>query len=253
MLDVIERGTGPRVVMVHGDVFGAEMTWAAQQPLADRYHLLLVNRRGFGASPDVEAEDFAVDAEDIVEVLGDGAHLVGHSYGGVVSLLAAAAHPDKIHSLVVVEPPAFALTLESDQETRAFVGEVKALLASEPAPEDFLRTFVKLVGGDPSRLPPQLPPPLLKAASVQMKGRWPWDAIVPLDKLATTSFPKLVISGGHSHLFDAVCDVLEQRLPAQRVVLPGAGHSIPTVGEPFNRTLESFWGTVDTPATGATR
>jgi pimeloyl-ACP methyl ester carboxylesterase len=32
-----------------------------------------------------------VDAEDIAEVLGRGAHLVGHSYGGLGCLLAAAS------------------------------------------------------------------------------------------------------------------------------------------------------------------
>ena len=58
MIEVIATGTGDRVVFVHGDVFGAEATWATQRPLADNYRLLLMNRRGFGHSPDVEGEDF---------------------------------------------------------------------------------------------------------------------------------------------------------------------------------------------------
>jgi hypothetical protein len=37
----------------------------------------------------------------------------------------------------------------------------------------------------------------------------------------------LVISGAHHSAFDAVADVLEARLGAERAVLPGAGHSIP--------------------------
>jgi hypothetical protein len=36
-----------------------------------------------------------------------------------------------------------------------------------------------------------------------------------------------VISGAHDPAFEAVCDVLEQRLGAERAVLPGAGHSVP--------------------------
>jgi pimeloyl-ACP methyl ester carboxylesterase len=55
----------------------------------------------------------------------------------------------------------------------------------------------------------------------------PWEAEIPLDELAAADFPKLVISGAHHPAFDAVCDVLEQRLPARREVLPGAGHGIP--------------------------
>jgi citrate synthase len=64
--------------------------------------------------------------------------------------------------------------------------------------------------------------------------------VVPFDELVPTAFPKLVVSGGHSAAFDAVCDVLEERLGAERAVLPGAGHSVQRLGEPFNELLASF-------------
>ena len=73
-----------------------------------------------------------------------------------------------------------------------------------------------------------------------MVERSPAEADIPLDELAATPFPKLVISGGHSAAFDAVCDVLEERLGAGRAVLPGAGHSVQRLGEPFNELLASF-------------
>jgi hypothetical protein len=59
-----------------------------------------------------------------------------------------------------------------------------------------------------------------------MAERPPWEAEIPLDQLAAAPFPKLVVSGGHNAAFDAVCDVLEERLGAERAVLPGAGHSL---------------------------
>ena len=37
----------PRLLFVHGSVVNAELTWAAQKPLADRFDLVLPNRRGF--------------------------------------------------------------------------------------------------------------------------------------------------------------------------------------------------------------
>jgi pimeloyl-ACP methyl ester carboxylesterase len=245
VVEVIETGTGERVVFVHGDVFAAEPTWATQRPLADNYRLLLMNRRGFGHSPDVEGEDFEVDANDVVEVIGDGAHLVGHSYGGVVALMAAAHHPETIRSLAVFEPPAFALVAERG-DVQSFIAEVKAILATDPSPQDFLPRFISAVGGDPSRLPSPLPPPLVTAAAVQMRGRWPWEADIPIADLSRSRFPKLVVSGAHSPIFDAVCDVLEEQLPARRAVLPGAGHSIPTLGDPVNALLSEFWHAADT-------
>ncbi|MQA02635.1 MAG: alpha/beta fold hydrolase [Streptosporangiales bacterium] len=245
-VEVIEQGSGVPAVLVHGDVFGAEGTWNQQRPLARGRRLLLVNRRGFGGSPDVDGEDFAVDAVDVAEVLGDGAHLVGHSYGGVVALLAAARRPEAVLSLAVVEPPALGLTRDR-ADTREFITTVRAIIDRAPSPEEFLPQFVRAVGGDPNRLPSPLPPPLAKAAKLQMRGRWPWEAEIPLDDLAPTPFPKLVISGAHSAMFDAVCDLLQARLPAARVVVPGAGHSVPQTGTPFNEYLAHFWSSAEAP------
>jgi hypothetical protein len=73
-----------------------------------------------------------------------------------------------------------------------------------------------------------------------MVERGPWEAEPPLDELAAAPWPKLVVSGAHSEAFDAVCDVLEERLGAERAILPGAGHSVPRLGEPFNALLEAF-------------
>ena len=232
---------GPRVVLVHGDIFDAPATFAAMEPLAASHRLVLVNRRGFGGSPATDAEDFDIDAGDLAEVLvEEPAHLVGHSYGGVVSMLAAARVPGSVQSLTVFERPALGLVAD-DPDVRRFIDAVRALLATNPPPEEFVRKFVALIGGDPSRLPTPLPEPMLQSAWVQMHGRWPWEAVIPLQALAAAPWPKLVVSGGHARLFDAVCDVLERELPAQREVLRGAGHSIPRLGEPVNQLLSRFW------------
>jgi pimeloyl-ACP methyl ester carboxylesterase len=73
-----------------------------------------------------------------------------------------------------------------------------------------------------------------------MEERPPWEAEVPLARLASTAFPKLVISGGHSPVFDAVCDVLAERLGAHRAVVAGRGHTIPSTGAPYNERLHAF-------------
>jgi hypothetical protein len=73
-----------------------------------------------------------------------------------------------------------------------------------------------------------------------MVERGPWEARPPLDELRASPFPKLVVSGGWSAAFDAVCDVLEQRLDAERAVLPGKGHNPQLLGAPFNELLTDF-------------
>ena len=242
MIQTVEFGHGERVVLVHGDIFDGESTWRMQQPLADHYRLVMMNRRGFGDSdePDGGGEDFDVDAHDVIEVLGAGAHLVGHSYGAVVALLAAARRPDLVHSLAVFEPPAFRL-VEARPDVQDFRHRIEQLVLAEPDPARFLPLFVAAVGGDPKRLPDPLPPPLVKAAGILLAARWPWEADIPVDVLARAPFPKLVVSGGHSEMFDSVCDALEQTTGARRAVIPGAGHSVPQVGEPVNAALRDLW------------
>ena len=82
---------------------------------------------------------------------------------------------------------------------------------------------------------------MLRATRVQMQGRLPWDAVIPLEALAAATWPKLVVSGGHSRIFDLVCDVLQRWLPARRAVFRGAGHSIPRLGDPVNECLARLW------------
>jgi pimeloyl-ACP methyl ester carboxylesterase len=238
-LHVERTGSGPPVVLVHGSVAGAEVTWQAQRPLAERWTLVLVDRPGYGPNPPVAREDFEADARLVAELLADGVHLVGQSYGGVVSLLAAALRPDGVCSLTVIEPPAFAVA--------AGHGAVVALVARlrehwENGPRDpaaFLGGFLELVGSA-LRLPDPLPPPLQRGAEILRVHRAPWEAEIPLDELAAAPFPKLVVSGAHHPAFDAVCDVLEQRLGAERAVLPGARHSVQRAGGAFNVRLEEF-------------
>src|SRR5688500_20141389 len=73
-------GSGVPVVLVHGSLATGADEWQAQRPLADEgFRLLVPDRRGYGRSPAARGEDFLADGEDIAELMGDGAHLVGHS------------------------------------------------------------------------------------------------------------------------------------------------------------------------------
>jgi hypothetical protein len=71
-----------------------------------------------------------------------------------------------------------------------------------------------------------------------------WSADLPLQALATATFPKLVVAGGHSPGFDAVCDDLAERIGGSGAVFPGAGHEIQFTGPPVNDTLTALWRSV---------
>ena len=91
-------------MLIHGGFDPAEETFGEQKELADQYRVVLVDRRGYGESPASDRLDFDAQVEDIMRVVGEGAHLVGQSYGGLLCLLAAAAHPKAVWTLTVIEP-----------------------------------------------------------------------------------------------------------------------------------------------------
>jgi pimeloyl-ACP methyl ester carboxylesterase len=227
-----------RILFVHGSVVNGDLTWSAQQPLAERFELVVPNRRGFPPGPEVDRVDFEDEAVWLGELVAPGTHLVGHSYGGLIALFAAVRYGDRLRSLTVVEPPAFGIA-RGDRAADELSARSTELWERGPRdPAGFLRAFLTAVG---SSVPPgELTPELLQGARTLMVERYPWTAEPPLDELARTRFPKLVVSGGHSAAFDAVCDVLVARLGAERAVLPGAGHSVPRLGQPFNDVLADF-------------
>jgi pimeloyl-ACP methyl ester carboxylesterase len=275
-LHVTTWGEGEPVLLVHGSFARGGLTWAAQRPLADRYRLLLVDRRGYGDSPPTSGEDFDRDADDVAELLGDGAHLVGHSYGAVASLIAAGRRPGAVRSLVVVEPPLFQLAPRSPA-AQAMQKRIAAVFArvADLTPEAFYPAFVQALGYDLETLHLRawadlgagLAPDKVAAIRTSMHQRMPWEAEVPIDMLAAAPFPKLVISGGWNTAspatratagagLRAVCDVLAERIGAERAVIPGGFHS-PQIEQPtaFNECLATFLSSVGVrkPATGATR
>jgi pimeloyl-ACP methyl ester carboxylesterase len=215
-----------RIVLVHGSVTGGALTWGSVvRTLDGRFDLVALERPGFPPGPPVERVDFARDAEWLRARLLRRDHLVGHSYGGVVALLAAADAAELVGSLTVIEPPCTAVALD-DPAVAAFArgGAELYARATPDEPEAFLRTFLAAVGSewDP---PSPLPPALEQGARMLMVERGPWEAEVPLARLAAATFPVLVVSGAHHAAFDRICDALERALGAERVVLPGFGHS----------------------------
>jgi pimeloyl-ACP methyl ester carboxylesterase len=237
---VTRIGEGPPILLVHGSIVGAETTWRRQLSLAERWRLVIAERPGFGASPPLERNDFEVEGDLFAELLGDGAHLVGHSYGGVIALLAAARRPEAVHSLTVSEPGSLRVAA-GDPVVDATIADGEELYrrSAEMSPQTFVRLFRSGLHSA-HETPEALPDWLERGARHAMAERPPWEADLPLDRLAATSFPKLVISANHSPAFERMCDVLAERLGARREVIEGRGHTIPSTGAAYNECLHGF-------------
>lgn len=256
----LERnGRGPRVVFIHGSFGWGRDSFAKQTPLHDGHEVILVDRRGFGASPSAEHLGWPADADDLVRILDElgPCHLVGHSYGGVVAMLAAQRRLDRVMSLVVIEPPAFGLAAgdaDADRLSEAFAPAYRDAPTSSAT--EFGRAWGAAIGRTAemqAAWEASLTQDDLAALEATRRERWPGDAPIDLAALRDAGFPITVVrgawmpevfEGGHptGRAFAAVCHAIVTAIVAREVVFAGSTHS-PQSEEPgpFNALLREVW------------
>jgi len=148
---VAGRPDNPLVLLLHG--FGVSRHfWDGQLPaLADAgYFAVAPNQRGYspGARPDPKDLDayridrLVGDALDIVAAAGHGDrrfHLVGHDWGGSLSWIIAARHPERLHTLTMLSRPHPASFLRAlalpDGEQKRRSGHHTAFLEPDAVPK----------------------------------------------------------------------------------------------------------------------
>ncbi len=236
-------------------------TFGPQEALADQFRLELVDRRGFGRTPPrVTGVDFDRDADDVLEVLTRGAdgsdtpaaHLLGHSYGAVVSLVAAGREPSLVRSLTVIEPPAFGLARGTEAVDRT-EERLRPLFPAPPGAEpaawyaSFLRGLGFALPADPT-----IPDEELADVRASMTERFPGEARPNLEAIREAGVPVLVVRGDWSAAgetarelagaaFAAICGVVAAQTGGRVVVIAGAAHN-PQLSRPerFNDELRAF-------------
>ena len=216
--------------------------FVSQRTLAKHVSLDIPNRRGFSIGDPEYAECLEADADDLVERLGTGAHLVGASVGGVVALLAAGRRPEAVRSLVLIEPPALTFALDDPAVAelhRRFVAQFAR--APSLADREFARGFYDAMDSD---APLPRPGPENDLALARLRFERPWELELPLEELRDLPFPKCVVSGGWHPGFEAAGDRLADVIGADRCVIEGRGHAVQFTGKPFNELLMKIWQSV---------
>jgi pimeloyl-ACP methyl ester carboxylesterase len=243
LLHVETQGEGPPVVLLHSSGLSSRQ-WrrlAAALP-ARGFRAVSVDLAGHGAAPPwTLSEPFAytldVDAvAALVEELSVSGpvHLVGHSYGGLLALLAALRRPPAVASLSAFEPVAFGV-LDPARDAAAFVG-LDALdlpWGDDPAAHElWLKTFVEYWGGAGAW------GALREDARAEFRrvGWAVWGGVTTLQRdltraeaYAALGCPVLLMTGTLSPPAPArIASHLAATIPRARVVgLEGVGHMAP--------------------------
>ncbi|GAC1374092.1 MAG: hypothetical protein NVS3B21_11360 [Acidimicrobiales bacterium] len=239
---VTEWGSGPQVVLIHGGTpEGGAQAFAAQKPLESRWRLILPDRPGHGLTPKNGREDFERDAGLIAPLLGaGGAHLVGHSYGGMVALVLAVRHPHAVKSLTLIEPPAFCFARTDPAVIEMQLANERVFNNPPSDPTELLQAFFALVGID-ARLPDPLPEPLVRLAAEITHIRGPYEAEIDVADINAGGYPVCVLTSGRIEGFEAIAGAIASQTHGEHIVVAGTDHAVQNAGDTVNQILEQIW------------
>jgi pimeloyl-ACP methyl ester carboxylesterase len=102
------RGTGEPIALIHLSLYADSFAPLMDQPALAGHKLLRYHRRGYaGSSRTAGPVSIADQAADLAGLLDNleirRAHVVGHSYGGLIALQLALDRPDLVGTIVLME------------------------------------------------------------------------------------------------------------------------------------------------------
>jgi pimeloyl-ACP methyl ester carboxylesterase len=217
-LNVVERGDGAPVLLIHGLAADAEAMAPVAQALADEARVIAYDRRGYGASGAPEPylgttiEEQAQDAAALLGALDAGpAAVCGDGFGALVALDLVKRHRPLVRAAVLANPPLFMFVPEATERLGAQHAELEAAVR-ERGPQAGVEVWL---GG-------RAPAPALERARAAHRAffadyaglaSWP----VTRREMRALAVPAVVLTGPGSppHVV-AAADALAGLLPAAR-------------------------------------
>jgi 3-oxoadipate enol-lactonase len=249
-------GAGEPAVLIHGSVLADTYLPMRSEPSLSGFKLVRYRRRGFGNSTHpasiISISDQANDCWALMNQLNIArAHIVGHSYGGVIALQLALDHPEAVHSLALLEPALVRVVPQAAEfmRTLAPVIETHDKGDRRGALEGF---FLQVAGPDWRRSFDALPGSLEMALAdidnlfrveIPAMGEWRFTR----DEADRIHQPILAVVGGESApVFHEIQELVQSWFPqAKPVTIPRTNHMLQAV-EPrgLAEVLASFWNMV---------
>ena len=237
-IDYDETGSGPTLVLVPGSC----STGAAWRPIAatwnGKFRCVTTSLLGYGGTAERRtAQDPSIDHEaKIVEAVianaGAGVHLVGHSFGGLISLAVAVGNRVSLKSLVIIEAPAVEILRERGElaHYRGFQQMTDAYFAAFKAGQaDAIGMMIDFYGGPRTfaSWPPKLRAYAIETTAVNLIDWASAYGFAPsAAALSAINIPVLVITGSASNPVAQRANALlaESIKGAQFVTIEAAAH-----------------------------
>ncbi|RAJ11155.1 pimeloyl-ACP methyl ester carboxylesterase [Chitinophaga skermanii] len=217
-------GNGSPILFIHGNG-GSIASFDKQYPyFSKQYKVITADSRAHGKSIDrVDSLTYEMMADDYDALLTamqlDSVQVVGWSDGGIIGLLLAIRHPNKVKKLVIsganLWPDTTAVNVDVLDIVKPVYNELKQLQDRNP---DQANTFKQL------RLLMEQPQ-------------------ITLSALQSVNCPVMVVAGDHDIIKVRHSVLISEHIPhAYLWIQPGSGHGIPVVfSEQFNHNTNKFF------------
>ncbi len=185
-------GTGPALVLLHGNGEDHNTFDALTTPLKQHFTIYSIDSRNHGQSQQTSVFDYTVMSEDVyafITALGLApVYIAGFSDGGIIALLLALHHPETISKM--------------------------ALLGTNLNPDDILPN----VHNDMKRVYEETKSPFFKMMLEQPN--------ITLAEVQTVTMPTLLVAGEHDIIRLSLYEEMKQAMPnASVLIMPNQDHS----------------------------
>jgi pimeloyl-ACP methyl ester carboxylesterase len=239
--------SGPRVVLVHGSVQGSSVGgtshFSAQEKLAVQgWRLTVPDRPGHGRSPEPgRPDDAQADGAWVADMLEDGGHLVGHSFGGCVALAAAVRRPSTVRSLTLIEP-AMQRVASSDPRVKKFLLQMAMIAIFSLSMASRAKKFTKFLGIPDEIRGGSSADEMARVGRAMLRVKLPTKAALEhqLAEVQRHKIPLLIVTGGWNSAFEAVGDTVARLGNGERMVISSPHHFPHLISDEFNTALTAF-------------
>jgi pimeloyl-ACP methyl ester carboxylesterase len=245
-----QRGSGPEVVLLHG-IGGNTKLWRYQlEGLSDAFRVTAWDAPGYGGSDDPEGgewtmADYAGVLEGFLRTLGiERAHIVGQSWGGVLTQEFYRRCPERFVSLTLSDTYAGGGAQPPEERDAALQARLRALDTMTPAEMARQRVSALLMEDAPqalidevSSVLAEIHSPGYRMAAIALAGA------DTRDVHPTITVPTLITAGDHDRIVPpGRAREMHASIPGSRLVMiENAGH-LPCVerSEIYNAAVRKF-------------
>jgi pimeloyl-ACP methyl ester carboxylesterase len=249
-----EEGAGPPVILVHGSLSSHRQWRSLADRLRNRYRVISSDLLICGLAQglrELGAFTFAQDCDFIDRLIemNPNAHLLGHSYGGVIAIKAAMGKLDKLSSLILIEPSCFHLLEQKMQPEYEEITQLQNLQRQHEARGDFAgaaRIFIEYwMGPEAWASMPTRRKEWMTLGLPKLNEDWPGtlEHNTRLADYSSLTLPTLLMRAKDTRRPSfRIVDLVRPALPnAKLVEVANGGHMSPlTNPEPVNAAVDQF-------------